>query len=202
MSLDPHWYSTIFGAYFFAGSVVAILSLLSIMLISLQKRGRLESAVTAEHYHDIGKLLLGFTAFWGYIGFSQFMLIWYANIPEETLWYAHRLEHGWKGVTIALAVGHFAIPFFYLLGTAAKRNKTPLYVASIWLLAMHYLDLYWLVMPVFRPEEGFHPHLLDLTAFLAVMGCFLAVVGLLLRKGNLIPVSDPRLGESLAFENA
>jgi hypothetical protein len=201
MSLDPHWYSTIFGVYYFAGSVVGILALLLVIVVYLQAQGALARSVTAEHYHDLGKLLFGFTAFWAYIAFSQFMLIWYGNIPEETLWYAHRWEHGWQHLSVILALGHFVVPFFFLLPRAMKRRRALILIASCWMLLMHYLDLYWLVMPSFRPEQGLHPHLLDLTTLLAVGGVFAGVLGHLMRRSSLVPVRDPRLAESLAFEN-
>ncbi|MEM7482225.1 MAG: hypothetical protein AAF481_13700 [Acidobacteriota bacterium] len=200
MSLDPHWYSTIFPVYFFAGCVVAILAVLVVLTMGLQRSGALTEVVTTEHFHDIGKLLFGFVVFWAYIGFSQYMLIWYGNIPEETLWFAHRLEHGWRPWTVLLVVGHFVIPFLYLVSRHTKRRRSPLLIGALWLLVMHFVDLYWLVMPVA------HPHatglgLLDIAAWLAVGGLFLGTLGLLLRRRALVPVRDPRLAESLAFEN-
>jgi uncharacterized membrane protein YpjA len=155
--------------------------------------------VTAEHYHDLGKLLFAFVVFWAYIGFSQFMLIWYANMPEETIWYRHRLEHGWERVTVALVLGHFVLPFFFLLSRDVKRRRGTLAVAALWLLAMHYVDLYWLVMPAV--SESFRPHWLDLVALVGVGGLALGAFGWLVRGPALVPVADPRLPESLSFEN-
>jgi hypothetical protein len=200
MSLDPHWYSTIFGVYFFAGSMLAILAFLILMVLILQRLDLLTNIISAEHFHDLGKLLFGFVVFWAYIAFSQYMLIWYANIPEETIWYAHRLEHGWGGISFLLAAGHFVLPFFFLLSRNAKRSRPILIGATCWLLAMHYVDLYWLVMPTMKPG-GFHPHIVDLTAFLAIGGLFLAALMRLLIAPLLIPAKDPRLAESLSFEN-
>ncbi|MCP5069315.1 MAG: hypothetical protein GY946_22350, partial [bacterium] len=115
MSLEPHWFSTIFGVYVFAGSVVAIFSLLILLTLRLQAAGALENLVTGEHFHDMGKMLFGFTVFWAYIGFSQFMLIWYGNIPEETAWYYQRLFTDIKPVTYVLLFGHCVFPFLCLL---------------------------------------------------------------------------------------
>lgn len=200
MSVDPHWFSTIFGVYIFAGSTVAILALLSLLAMAFERAGGpLAGVVTTEHYHDLGKLMFGFVVFWAYIGFSQFMLIWYGNIPEETVWYAHRLEHGWQGVTLALAAGHFVLPFFFLLSRDVKRRRPTLAAACVWLLAVHYLDLYWLVMPAVA--EGFHPHWSDLVTLVAVAGLGLGAFGWLARRSALVPVADPRLPESLSFEN-
>jgi hypothetical protein len=200
MSLTPHWYSTIFGVYFFAGSFVGFIALLSVVSVSMRRAGLLETAVSPEHLHDVGKLLFGFTAFWAYIAFSQFFLIWYANLPEETIWYKARLEGSWKIISVFLMVGHFGLPFFYLMGHAVKRNAATLALGGAWLLTMHFMDLYWQVMPTLHPE-GFSPSLLDVAALLSVGGCFVAVVSWLMRRQALVPLGDPRLAESLAFEN-
>lgn len=200
MSLSPHWFSTIFGVYYFSGAAVGIFSLLAILALILGRANLLAGAVTVEHLHDVGKLLFAFVVFWAYIAFSQFMLIWYGNIPEETAFFADRWNEGWRPVSIALAVGHFVLPFFVLLLRGVKRRVGILAAAGGWMLAMHYLDLYWLVMPSFRPESP-APTLLDVAAF-AAMGClFLGVLGWLMRRTALVPVGDPRLSESLSFEN-
>jgi hypothetical protein len=201
MSLTPHWYSTIFGVYFFAGAFVGFIALLSVVAVAMRNAGLIDTLISAEHLHDLGKFLFAFTAFWAYIGFSQFFLIWYANIPEETVWYKVRLEGSWQAVSILLMVGHFAVPFFYLMGRAVKRRGTTLAVGGAWLLAMHFVDLYWLVMPTLHPG-GLRPSVLDAAAFVAVGGCFVAAAGWLLRRHALVPLGDPRLPESLAFENA
>jgi hypothetical protein len=201
MSLTPHWYSTIFGVYFFAGSFVGFIALLSVAAVAMRRAGLLDTVISAEHLHDVGKFLFAFTAFWAYIAFSQFFLIWYANLPEETIWYKERFEGSWLTISLVLLVGHFVAPFFYLMGRTVKRKGATLAAGGAWLLAMHYLDLYWLVMPVLHPE-GFGPSPLDLAAFAAVGGCFVAAAGWLMRRQALVPLRDPRLAESLAFENA
>lgn len=200
MSLSPHWFSTIFGVYYFSGAAVGIFSLLAILALVLTRADLLAGAVTVEHLHDVGKLLFAFVVFWAYIAFSQFMLIWYGNIPEETAFFADRWNEGWRPVSIALAAGHFVLPFVLLLLRGVKRRAGTLAAAGGWMLAMHYLDLYWLVMPTFRPESP-APTLLDLVAFLALGGVFLGALGLLMRRPALVPVRDPRLSESLSFEN-
>ena len=124
MSLDPHWYSTMYGVYFFAGGFVAIFAVLAIFTIRLSTPdGVLNGIATEEHFHDLGKLLFGFTVFWAYIAFSQYFLIWYSNIPEETLFYKHRMESGWMNVSIFLMIGHFAVPFFLLMSRHMKRIR-------------------------------------------------------------------------------
>ena len=200
MSLEPHWFSTIFGVYVFAGSVVAILSFLVFLVIRLQSAGVLRGLVTGEHFHDLGKLLFGFIVFWAYIGFSQFMLIWYANIPEETLWFDARWHHGWQPVSIFLAVGHFAFPFFFLISQPVKRNRPLMTFAALWVLFMHYVDIYWMVVPSLHLGD-FHPRLTDFTCWLGIGGLFIAFFGVLMQKGSLVPTKDPRLSESVAFES-
>jgi hypothetical protein len=200
MSLDPHWYSTIFGVYVFSGGFVGALSLLILLVLVFHRSGLLNSVVTDEHRHDLGKLLFAFTVFWAYIAFSQFMLIWYANIPEETLWYAHRWHHGWEYLSVLLAVGHFVIPFFLLLPRSVKRNRKLMAGVVSWMLLMHYVDLYWLVMPGFQ-HQGLQPHLMDILTLVGVLGLFLAAYGRLALGPALIPTRDPRLAESLSFEN-
>jgi hypothetical protein len=201
MSLTPHWYSTIFGVYFFSGSFVGFIALLSVVAVAMRRAGLLDTVISAEHLHDIGKLLFAFTAFWAYIAFSQFFLIWYANLPEETIWYKARLEGSWKAVSILLMAGHFGAPFFFLMGRAVKRRGWTLALGGAWLLVMHFVDLYWQVMPTLHPH-GVRPSALDVAAFVAVGGCFVAAASWLMRRQALVPLRDPRLAESLAFENA
>ncbi len=200
MSLTPHWYSTIFGVYFFAGSFVGFIALLSVTAVVMRRAGLLDTVISAEHLHDVGKLLFGFTAFWAYIAFSQFLLMWYANLPEETIWYKARIEGSWMHVSLFLMAGHFVAPFFYLMGRTVKRNGATLAVGGAWLLAMHFLDLYWQVMPTLHPE-GFRPSVLDAAAFVAIGGSVVAAASWLMRRQALVPLRDPRLAESLAFEN-
>jgi hypothetical protein len=200
MSLEPLWSSTIFGVYFYAGSVVAGLAGMILFAIALQSGGLLARAVSVEHYHDLGKLLLGFIVFWGYMAFSQYLLIWYANIPEETVWYLARLKGFWGWVALVLLFGHLFIPFLALLPRAMKRRKMLLGVWAVWMLAVHWIDLYWLVMPTFAPDRS--PFgAMDVCCFISFGCLFLAGTLRIAGLGSLAPVGDPRLGESLAFEN-
>lgn len=199
MSLQPHWYSTIFGVYVFSGGLVAGFALCAIAAVVLEK-SRLVPGITVEHFHDLGKLLFAFTVFWAYIAFSQFFLIWYGNIPEETIWYKVRLEGGFRLLTIALAVGHFALPFFFLMPRSVKRNAATLVASALWLLAMHFVDVYWVVIPSIE-GLGARPGIVDAAAMLAAGGAFLAAFGFLTLRSPLVPQGDPRLAESLAFEN-
>lgn len=206
MSLDPHWFSTIFGVYYFAGSAVGFIALLTLILVSLQRSGRLANAVTREHYHDLGKLLFGFVVFWAYIAFSQFMLYWYANMPETTGWYLIRWEGHWLVISILLIFAHFIIPFFALLSRRPKRRERILAFWAAWLLVMHWIDIYWLIMPQYAKSIGQYGvapiSVLDLGCFIGFAGVYAAGFALFARGHSLIPMKDPRIGESLTFENA
>jgi len=206
MSLEPEWFSTIFGVYIFGGSALAFFCSLAIVSMWLEKRRLLP--ITTEHFHDIGKYMFGFIVFWSYIAFSQFMLIWYANIPEETAWFLHRSSGFWEGMAIALIIGHFVLPFLGLVSRHIKRRRATLLFWAVWILAIHWIDLYWLVMPsmhggahehVVQTAVPFHP--VDFLFLLGFGSLFLA--GLFFRAGSrsLVPVKDPRLEESLAFKN-
>ncbi|MBL4818395.1 MAG: hypothetical protein JKY15_04070 [Deltaproteobacteria bacterium] len=195
MSLQPHWYSTVFGVYFFAGCFLAGLAFMSLMLM------RSTVPVTAEHYQDLGKLLFGFTMFWAYIGFSQFMIYWYANIPEETEFYLHRLEHGWSPVSYALIVTNFFIPFFLIMSRHAKRNKSVFAAGCIWIMLAHFVDIYWLVMPTSGAHHWQDYLVFDVAVLIGFVALFLAAVAWVMKGISMVPKGDPRLPESIAFEN-
>ncbi len=223
MSLQPHWYSTMFGVYFFAGSMVGFYAFITLVAMSLQRNGMLKTAITTEHYHDLGKFQFGHIVFWAYVTFCQFMLIWYANIPEETEFYMQRMEGGWSKITLALPFLHFFIPFFMLLSRHVKRSRLGLTITSVWLLVVHAIDLYWNILPNYGAHGAHnaaadagaahgagaivaaHPHfaiaLVDITAVLGVGGLFLAVFAYLLKKNSVVAINDPRLIESLGHEN-
>jgi hypothetical protein len=201
MTLDPAWFSTIFGVYFFAGGFVTFYAVMTLGTMLLQRTGRLEKIISPEHFHDYGKLMFAFTFFWAYIAFSQYMLYWYGNIPEETAWYLIRQSGSWGQVGLVLAIGAFVLPFAGLVSRFAKRSRGLLAFWAVWLLAMQWANIYWVAMPVFNAEQVTFS-LLDLAAFLGIGGLWLAVVVKLAGVGTLVPTGDPRLDESLAFENA
>jgi hypothetical protein len=200
MSLTPHWSSTIFGVYFFAGCVLGFFALMTVLAFLVQGAGALRRSITTEHYHDLGKLVFAFTVFWAYIGFSQYMLMWYANLPEETIWYAARQEGSWLWWSLVLLVGHFIVPFLALMSRASKRRKPMLVTGCVWMLLMQWADVYWLVMPGKSP--GRVPlSLMDVAVFLGIGGLFFAAAVRRLGAHPLIALKDPRLSESLGFEN-
>lgn len=204
MSLEPTWFSTIFGVIIFAGSVVSSYAVLILVTLALRNAGPLKGAVTIEHYHDLGKLQFGFLVFWAYVQFSQFMLIWYAALPEETTFFHNRWDHApWQNVSLALIVVHFVIPFFLTMSRNAKRNVGPLRIGSAILLVMHVVDIYWYVMPNYLlGQDGFSFHWLDAVCLLAVGGIWGAFVFNRMTQHSMVPVGDPRLQRSLEFMNA
>lgn len=202
MSLDPHWFSTIFGVYYFSGAFAGFFALLALAAVGARWSGALKAFITPEHLQDVGKILFAFIVFWAYIAFSQYMLIWYGNLPEETLWIARRQEGQWMALTYFLLAGHFFIPFFGLMSRWTKRFGLPLAFWALWMLVMHWLDLYWLIVPEFRHgAQGLGFALSDLAMLLVVGGLFCIGVARPLRRTAALPARDPRLEESLAFEN-
>lgn len=200
MTLDAIWFSTIFGVYYFATCVTTFHCVLALTLMWLQKKGALQKSVTAEHYHDVGKMMFAFVCFWTYIGFSQFMLIWYANIPEETHWYHMRMYGGWKEASIFLAVTHFAIPFFGMMSRSMKRHTGRLAFWAIYLLLVTWYDMYWLVAPNLH-SEGVAINAADILAWAGMASVVIGAVVLEAKKVTLVATGDPRLPRALAFEN-
>jgi len=232
MAMEPKWFSTMFGVYFFAASCCGFFAALAVLCYGLQRSGRVTESIRSDHYQDIGKHLFAFgIVFWAYIAYSQYMLIWYGNIPEETTWFLIRQLGGWQGVTLLLLVGHFLGPFLILLSRHPKRWKTGLAAVCVWMLFIHYLDMYWLAVPAYPAElvehvtsyreliaefevgvipgtditwqavYGFHWHIVDGCCLVGLGGIVVGMTGLAVRSASLIPSRDPRLHESLAFEN-
>ena len=200
MSLDAHWYSTIYGVYVFAGSFAAVLSLIFLTILLLHSRGVLNKEISVEHYHDLGKLIFAFIIFWGYMAFSQYFLIWYANIPEETIWFPHQWEGSWKVVTLLLAFGHFVVPFFLLFPQGAKKNAALMKIMTTWVLLMHWVDIYWLVMPSLHPE-GVYLSWMDFSTMFGIGGIFLWLFWKRMGSSPLVPINDPNLKASMRFVN-
>jgi hypothetical protein len=199
MSIDPRFYSTIFGAYWFAGSFVSAFAVVIIAAaLTRHDPSQFGSRMSLEHFHSLGKFLLAFTAFWAYMAFSQLLLIWIANVPEEVPWYLRRIQGGWLPVAVVLALGQFLVPFFVLLSRDLKRSPRALAVVAAGVLLAHWVDLYWLVMPQLDPA-GPRLSLWDLTAFVGVGGAAVAFTVLRMRGSAPVPVRDPYLEESLRY---
>jgi hypothetical protein len=199
MSLDPHWYSTIFGIYFFAGSYVAACSAVTVLTYVLHKTPGFSKIIRRDHFHDLSKLMFGFVCFWAYAGFFQYMLIWYGNIPEETQWFAVRQSESWIHVSLIIILGHFVLPFFYLLSKKVKSHPRLALLAAVWLLVMHYIDIYWLMAPSIYGSSRPSLQLIDLAIFLALASLFVGGFSFFASRNPLIPVRDPRLDESLEY---
>lgn len=195
MSLEPHWFSTIYGIYCFAGMVFSGFSLLAILTIYGRRRGIFtDQMVNENHIHDIGKMMFAFTVFWAYIMFSQLMLQWYANLPEETIYYIRRFNGGWWPYFWGLLIVHFVIPFFLLLPRGAKRNQKFLFRMAFFMLFAQWLDAYFLVMPVFfknGPVFGW----IELGTLAGFAGVFGLSIVRFLENVPAIPVKDPRLAQ-------
>jgi hypothetical protein len=200
MSLDPHWYSTIFGIYCYAGGGLMFMCIWTLICLWFRDNNILANTIRIEHYHDLGKWMFALTIFWAYIAFSQYLLIWYANLPEETIWFMHRFEGTWGWVSAAILFGHFVIPFFVLLPRASKRSPAVLRFMAIWLIVFQLIDWYWQVMPTFQ-HGGFALHWLDLTTLFAVAGPMGLVFWHRMKANAMLPVGDPRFEQGLQFQN-
>ena len=231
MSIDPHWFSTIFGITYFAGGFMSFLAFTILMCKYLNKKGYYKETVNTEHYHDLGKLMFSFMVFWTYTNFSQYMLIWYANLPEETGWFTHRTVHGWGAVGTMLIVGHFFFPFIFLLSRNVKRHGVLLPVGAVAMLLVHCMDMQFLILPSgmhghaaaggdggalaaiaeggaahasFGEQLGDYFHTISWADYGCFIGLLMVMAGLTLlnvRRTNLIPLRDPRLSESINFQN-
>ena len=248
MSLNPHWFSTMFGVYFFAGGMLSMYCCLVLFSLTLEKRGLIGPILTKEHFHDLGKWMFAFTFFWGYVTFAQYMLIWYANLPEETQFFLPRQLGPWAPLTLVLLFVHLVIPFPGLLSRHVKRKNSIIAFWAVWQLCACALDVYWMVVPaqwiqrvpevVKAPGEAakplaevlsrlvasnhdiyhinpayqdfmkdvafpFEPQsvIVSVLCFVGIAGLFVFSTMMALRGAPLVPMKDPRLPESLAFEN-
>ncbi len=204
MSLAPMWFSTMFGVYIFAGSVLSAHCAIAAVTFILQSRGAIRDEVTVEHYHDLGKYINGFTLFWTYISFSQFMLIWYANIPEETEWIYARMVGTWGKLGLVLIFLHWMLPFLGMMSRHVRRNPALVFGWSVYLLVMHFIDIYWIIMPEAESSVGGAMGIVtSLLLTAGMIGLYCGGVLWFTRTNNVkvLAVRDPRLPESLAFEN-
>jgi len=194
MSLDAHWFSTIFGVYYFAGAIIAALSAVTYAAIKLKEKGYLHPKFLDEHLYSLGTLLFVFINFWAYIAFSQYLLIWYADLPEETIWFLHRWHGGWEAVSLLLILAHFIVPYAVLLTQPSKMDPKRLKFITIWILAAHFIDMFWIVMPNMKgPVISWS----DFIFPLAAVGVLLLVFAYKAKRNNLIPIGDPKLEKSI-----
>jgi hypothetical protein len=199
MSLEPTWYSSIYGVLFIVGQVLATLAFVIIVVRWLSNRQPLAERVGRSDFNDLGNFMLGFVMIWAYISFSQFLIIWSANIPEEAVWYFNRSQGGWQWVGMVLIFCHFVLPFLVLLSRRVKRQAGLLATLAVIIIFMRLVDLFWLVVPAFHPT-GLRLHWLDVVMPIALGGIWLATFAWQLTGKPLLPLHDPRLQEVVAHE--
>jgi hypothetical protein len=200
MSTDPGWYSTIYGVYLFAAGMLSFFAVMIITCFLLQSRGRMKGIVSVEHYHDMSKFQFGFIVFWSYIAFSQFMLYWYGNIPEETQFYKHRMHDGWQYLGLLLIVFHFAVPF---LGTVSRHVRRRPQLMACWaglILVAHWMDMTFLMMPDVGPAS-FMLLVAHAMCWVGVVCIFIALFLWRVGETPVVAAKDPWLPDSLAYHN-
>lgn len=202
MSLEPHWYSTVYGAMFLIGEMLESFAWMIALVIILSKVTPLKDVITPQHLHDLGNMMFAFMVLWAYLSFSQFIIIWAGNLPDEIPWYLRRLRGGWGWVALAIVAFHFATPFVLLLMRGVKRNAHRLLIVCALLLAIRVVDVYWIVEPAFY-NQHLQIHWMDFVTPLAVGGLWLALFFWQLKSKPLLPLRDPRLQgaprETVAF---
>ena len=192
MSLEPEWFSTIFGILFMGGQGVAAMAFIIAVLVLLKNRKPFSEIIAPRHFHDLGKLLLAFIMLWAYFNFSQFLIIWSGNLPEEIPWYIRRLQGPFKWIGLILVIFHFVLPFLMLLSRNLKRDGRRLAVLAIAVIIFRLVDIYWLIAPEFHHGQ-FHLHLLDILAPIGLGGVWLWLFFQQLKKRPLLPIGDPEL---------
>ena len=207
MSVDYRFFSTMWGVYYFASCGLSSVSAIAIVAFLLRKAGKLDGLVTSEHSHDLGKLVFAFTVFWAYISFSQYFLIWYSNIPEETAWFYYREQFGYGWLFKVMVFGHFVVPFLLLIWRATKRNMNLLVIMAVYMLVMVVMDMAWIIRPMvsFSAETGEGAGIgtawLDVAGVAAVLGLYAGIAAMRIPKSPLLPLKDPMLHESMKHKN-
>ena len=199
MSLEPHWFSTIFGVMFVIGQVLLTMAFAIVVVAQLRHQQPLAEVMQTKHFHDLGNLMMAFILLWAYMSFSQFFIIWSGNLPEEIPWYLHRLDGGWQVVALLIVVFHFAVPFMVLLSRKSKRRAHILWRVALAMIFMRWVDLFWIIAPNFH-EHGFAIHWLDVVLPVGIGGLWIAYFLWQLQGRPLLPVNDPRLREAFAHE--
>jgi hypothetical protein len=200
MSLEPDWYSTIYGMHFIVGAALSTFALCIIGIRYLSDHKPFSDILTTRHYHHLGNLLFAFTILWAYMSFSQYLIIWSGNQIDDNFWYIRRLSPGWQSVAVLLLVGHFFVPFFVLLSRKTKRVLRNLSLIAIWILVMRLVDLFWLIMPAFNDHQ-FQIHWLNIVAPIGIGGIWVAIFVWQLKGQSLLPLHDPRFNEKAEHIN-
>jgi hypothetical protein len=196
MSIEPHWFSTMYGVLMIGGQGLSSIAFLIIVLVWLSRRPPLDRIVVCSHFHDLGNLLLAFVMLWAYFAFSQYLIIWAGNLPNEIVWYLHRLDTSWRLVGVTLIVFHFSVPFVLLLSRAVKRRANAIMRVAALVMVARLVDLWWLIAPDFH-RDGIHVSWLDIVLPLSLgsiwLGCFFRQ----LRGRPILPIHDPQFDEAL-----
>ena len=200
MSLEPHWFSTIFAVYNFTGLFLNGIAALTFIVILLRRWGVLQGIVTESHLHDLGKLLFAFSTFWMYIWFSQYILIWYANIPEEVIYFTRRETGSWFTFGFLNLAFNWVFPFILLISAKAKKNEGLLFKACIIVMVGHWIDLFWMILPPFMTNISF-VSIWDIGPVAGAIALFFLITFRSLSRGNVIPINDPYLSESLHYHS-
>ena len=200
MSIEPDWFSTIYGFIFVAAWTLSALAFVIAVMARLSREEPMRRIVAPLHFHDLGKLLLALVMLWAYFAFSQFLIIWSGNLPEEITWYIRRIHGGWGAVIITIGILHFAAPFLFLLSRNFKRDPSKLVLIAILILVMRMVDLLWMLVPAF--EEAHRWIWLDAIALLGFGGLWLALFTWQLSKRPLVPINDPQFESVLAQMHA
>jgi hypothetical protein len=201
MSLEPHWFSTIYGVIFIVGQVLAALAFLIAVLILLSRTPPLVDVINASHFHALGKLLLAFVMLWAYVSFSQYLIIWAGNLPEEIPWYLRRVRGGWRWIAVGIMLLHFALPFALLLFRGTKENTQILVRIALLLLAMRIVDTFWMITPAFAGHDA-RLYAVELLLFVGLGGAWVAMFIRQLKSGPILPPNDPRLAAATAGGDA
>jgi len=202
---DYKFFSTMWGVYFFAGTFFVTFPAMALLLTFLRSKGKLQGLFTAEHHHDLSKYMFGFIVFWGYIAYSQYFLIWYSQIPEETTWYMHR-QAAWPGLTMFLVIGHFLVPLVLMFPRVMRRSALGFGTIGAWMIFMHVVDLYWIIRPALgvtlENPVGFTQGLwVDVAGIGGVVCLYTGVLLWRLTKAPLVNVMEPRMPEALKHKN-
>lgn len=201
MSLNPDWFSTIYGLLFVIAWALSALAFVIAVMSFLTNREPMSRIVRPNHFQDLGKLMLAFVMLWAYFAFSQFLIVWSGNLPEEIQWYLPRLRGGWGAIAVSVVFFHFAFPFLLLLSASLKRNARKLQMLAGLILLMRILDLFWMIAPEFSPAL-FYVSWMDVVAPIAMGGLWFAMFAWQLRKRPLIPINDPQYDSVLAQAQA
>ncbi len=194
MSLEPHWFSTIYGVMFMGGQAVSAFAFIIAVAAVLADRGPLGEVISAKQFHDLGNLLLTFVMLWAYFAFAQYLIIWSGNLKEEISWYLHRQQGGWSALALAVILFHFCVPFVLLLSRGVKRSVRVLMTVALGLLAIHGIDVFWLITPAFSNSVSIH--WLDVAAAVGLGGVWIGAFIWQLKKRPLLPLHDPSLPEA------